>query len=226
MLVLAVDTSSSSGSLALVRDGALVAELTVAEVGTHSEWLMRAVRDLLCAVSIDIKDIDLYAVDTGPGSFTGLRIGVSTVKALAWAQGKKVVGVSTLESIALNLSYFSGAVCPVLDARKGEVYGAIYRFTASEAEPVLKDSLMAPEALYASAAGLCGPVIFTGPGLKTYASAIAVNVSSAIFAPEPLWHIRASNVASLAVKNFASAVSPELLLPEYLRGEPVKTPRQ
>ncbi len=217
MLILAFDTSSPSGSVALVRDGSLVAELTVGDVGTHADWLMRAVTGLLESVKTDIKEVDLFAVDTGPGSFTGLRIGVATVKGLAWALGKNVAGVSTLESLALNLRYSCHAVCPVLDARKGEVYAAIYRFSGASTEQLMKDSVMAPVALCASATGLAAPVVFLGPGLKTYGKALAENVKGAIFAPEAMWHIRASNVAFLAQQNPSAAVSPALLTPSYLR---------
>lgn len=217
MLVLAFDTSSPSGSVALVRDASLVAELTVGSVGTHADWLMRAVVELLGSAGTDIKEVDLFAVDNGPGSFTGLRIGAATVKGLAWALGKKVAGVSTLESLALNLRYSGGAVCPVLDARKGEVYAAIYAFKGGAGEPLMKDSVMAPEALYEAASGLSSPVVFLGPGLKTYGKAIAENVGQAVFAPESLWHIRASNVALLALQNPYAAIPPALLTPTYLR---------
>lgn len=217
MLVLAFDTSSPSGSVALVRDTSLVAELTVGSVGTHADWLMDAVSELLDSADVDIREVDLFAVDNGPGSFTGLRIGAATVKGLAWALGKNVAAVSTLQSLALNLRYSGHAVCPVLDARKGEVYAAIYAFNGGAAEPLMKDSLVAPEALYEAASRLSSPVVFLGPGLKTYGKAIAGNVGRAEFAPEPLWHIRASNVAILALQNPSSAVPPALLAPTYLR---------
>ena len=218
MLVLAFDTSSASGSVALVRDGSLVAELTVGSVGTHAEWLLSSIAGLLASAGAGMDTVDLFAVDTGPGAFTGLRVGAATVKGLAWALGKKVAGVSTLESLALNLRYSADAVCPVLDARRGEVYAAIYRFNGASAEPVLKDSVMPPEELYAAVKKLSAPVVFLGPGLKTYGRAIAENVGpAAIHAPEHLWHIRASNVAFLALKDPSAAVSPATLTPAYLR---------
>ncbi|HXI10484.1 MAG TPA: tRNA (adenosine(37)-N6)-threonylcarbamoyltransferase complex dimerization subunit type 1 TsaB, partial [Thermodesulfobacteriota bacterium] len=88
MLVLAFDTSSASGSVALVRDGSLVAELTVGSVGTHAEWLLSSIAGLLASAGAGMDTVDLFAVDTGPGAFTGLRVGAATVKGLAWALGK------------------------------------------------------------------------------------------------------------------------------------------
>ena len=217
MLVLAFDTSSSSGSVALVRDGDIVAELSSGLVGTHAEWLMPSIAGLLDSAGAVMDTVDLFAVDTGPGAFTGLRVGAATVKGLAWALGKKVAGVSTLESLALNLRYSAHAVCPVLDARKGEVYAAIYRFNGAWAEPLLKDSVMAPEELYAAARDISAPVVFLGPGLKTYGRAIVENAGPAVLAPEHTWHIKASNVAFLALKDPSAAVSPDLLTPAYLR---------
>ncbi|MBI5587092.1 MAG: tRNA (adenosine(37)-N6)-threonylcarbamoyltransferase complex dimerization subunit type 1 TsaB [Deltaproteobacteria bacterium] len=217
MLVLAFDTSSPSGSVAIVRDGALVAELTVGNVGTHADWLMNAVTRLLGSAGIDIKEVDLFAVDNGPGSFTGLRIGVATVKGLAWALGKKVAGVSTLESLALNLRYSGLVVCPLLDARKGEVYSALYRFNGAATSAVMEDSVMAPEALFRAASEVGSPVVFLGGGLNVYGEAVRKNVKGALVAPEALWHIRASNVALLALQNPSAASDPSELLPAYLR---------
>lgn len=228
MLILAFDTSSHSGSIALVRDGGVVAELTAASVSTHSEWLMASVDSLLKSADLNIKDVDLFAVATGPGSFTGLRIGVATVKGLAWSLGKRVAGVSTLEALAMNLIGSDRLICPVLDARKGEVYSAFYRFSDRGAERVIKESVMPPEELFKAASGPGSPVTFLGPGLKTYGEAIRNKVKDAIFASEDLWHIRASNVASLALKDASALTDPSGLVPMYLRQSEaeIKAPRQ
>ncbi len=235
MLILAIDTSTFSGSIALVKDGLLVQELTSGDVGTHSNWLMPNISALLVGVHVDPEEVDYIALTNGPGSFTGLRIGVSVVKGLAWMLGKKVIGVSTLEALAYNLRYSSTLVCPMLDARKGEVYAALYRFTGGEpgrAEAVMKDSALSPELLIERLKEIAGPaghsmpgvpVIFTGSGLNRYGDLLADRVQGALFARQPLWHVRASNVAEIAFeavktgKETVAVIESDGLKPLYLR---------
>ncbi|MBI5902712.1 MAG: tRNA (adenosine(37)-N6)-threonylcarbamoyltransferase complex dimerization subunit type 1 TsaB [Deltaproteobacteria bacterium] len=215
--ILAFDTSSASGSVALMDGERLLCEWNSGDAGKHSNWLMPAIDGVLKSVGVRLADIDLYAVDTGPGSFTGLRIGVSTVKGLAWATGRKVVGVSTLEALALNLRYSRMAVCPVLDARKGEVYAAVYRYAGNGMEAVMKDSALSPAALFERLNGVKGPVVFLGNGLTVYSEEIKKNVDGAVAAPAALWSMRASNIAMLALERALRAVSPAGLGPLYLR---------
>lgn len=218
MLILAIDTSSTSGSIALVSDKGLVAEWTVGDVGTHADWLLKNIFDLLKSVKRAITEVDLFAVSIGPGSFTGLRIGVTTIKGLAWAQGKKVIGVSTLKALAMNFRYSSMAVCPILDARKGEVYSALFRFTEGRLEEAVKEQAIPPKELFNTIFAVNPlPAVFTGSGLKAYLDAVKENAGHAVIAPEPLWHLRASNIALLAMENPDKAVSPGELTPVYLR---------
>lgn len=125
--ILAVDTTNSSGSVALLEDRRLVGEIAGESGTTHSARLLGAVDHILRSESLAIADIGAFAVAAGPGSFTGIRIGLSTIKALAFASGKPVVPVSSLRALALKLA-LAGAplVCPVLDAKKGEVYAALF----------------------------------------------------------------------------------------------------
>jgi tRNA threonylcarbamoyladenosine biosynthesis protein TsaB len=221
-----------------VKDGRLVAELTSGDVGTHSNWLMPNISALLAGVNVDPGEVDYIALTNGPGSFTGLRIGVSVVKGLAWVLGKKVIRVSTLEALAYNLRYCSTLVCPVLDARKNEVYAALYRFTGDnggKAEAVMEDSALSPERLierlngiadssgHAMPAGHAVPVIFTGNGLDRYRDLFVDRVKGALFAQPPLWHVRASNVAEIAFEavktgeETVAVIEPAVLKPLYLR---------
>lgn len=218
-MIAAFDTSSASGSIALVEDGRLIAELTAGNVGTHANWLMPAFESLLKGASKAAEDIDLFAVAIGPGSFTGLRIGITTVKGLAWSLGKKTAAVSTLASLALNLRYTNMTVCTVLDARKGEVYAALYRFKDGGMEVLMNEAALAPEGLFKVIRdlGVERPIAFLGNGLKTYSRDIKNNVPGAFMAPEPLWHIRASNIAMLATGEMAKELSPVELKPVYLR---------
>lgn len=127
MIILAVDTTTFSGSVALLDDTNLVAELNMDSAKTYSERLLPSINFLLEANDLSIKDVEAYAVAAGPGSFTGIRIGLSTVKSLAYASSGPVASVSTLEALALKLAHpHRGLVCPVVDAKKKEVYAALF----------------------------------------------------------------------------------------------------
>ena len=122
-----METSTLTGAVALLETGGVVAESRVSVAVTHGERLMAAIDGVLRSARWELADVEAFAVAHGPGSFTGLRIGLSTVKGLAFATGKPVVGVGTLDALAWRLPYCAYPVCPVLDARKNEVYAALYR---------------------------------------------------------------------------------------------------
>ena len=127
MKILGVDTSTSIGSVGLIDDGAVVAEHTLDITQAHSARLMPTIDQVLKWANMTAHDLDACAVGLGPGSFTGIRIGVGTIKTLCYALGKPIVGVSTLEAIAFGLHFTDRCICTVLDARRGEVYGAIFQ---------------------------------------------------------------------------------------------------
>ncbi len=127
MLMLAFESSARPASVALVKDGRLISQYSQCSALTHSRTLLPMAEDLLKNAELSIADVDLFAVAHGPGSFTGVRIGVSTVKGLAWASNKPCVGVSTLEAMAWHGVAAGGLICPVMDARRqrrGDVRGA------------------------------------------------------------------------------------------------------
>lgn len=219
MKILSLDTSSSAGSIAILDDRRLVSEWSVGDAGKHSSWLLRSIMAHLEAALCPAAEIDLFAAGVGPGSFTGLRIGIATLKGLAWPLGRKAVGVSTLAALAMNLPYSGKAVCPVLDARKGELYTAIYDTSEGLPRPLLPDAAMRPEALCALVRerGLEGNIIFLGSGLSVYAGLLASSVAGAALAPSPLWQVRASNVGLLAFESAGRAMAPAELAPVYLR---------
>ncbi|MBI5971405.1 MAG: tRNA (adenosine(37)-N6)-threonylcarbamoyltransferase complex dimerization subunit type 1 TsaB [Deltaproteobacteria bacterium] len=219
MKIAAFDTSSGSGSIAIMDGDSLVGETIAGRVGAHSEWLMRSFHGLVKDAGISVRDIGLFAVAVGPGSFTGLRIGVSAVKGLAWAAEKKVVAVSTLEALAMNLRYTDVRVCPMLDARKGEVYAALYSFTEGGLTVIVKESVMTPDVLFKTVeeAGSGAPVAFLGNGVEVYLEAIRKGVKKNVITSAPLWNIRASNVGLLAFERADTAIDPASLTPVYLR---------
>lgn len=124
MKILGIDTSTHDSSVAVLEDGKIVGEFTVNQKRTHSETLVPIIKDLLKLLAIEIGDIDLFAVGIGPGSFTGIRIGMTIAKTLAQVTGKPIVGISTLEALALNAQ--GQTIMPVLDARGGRIYYSLF----------------------------------------------------------------------------------------------------
>jgi tRNA threonylcarbamoyladenosine biosynthesis protein TsaB len=198
MKVLGIDTSTSCGSVGLIDDETVISEYLLNLPITHSERLLGAIELISKETRIAIEDLDGWAISVGPGSFTGLRIGVSTVKGLAFATQKPVAGVSTLDALAYQISSTPYLICPILDARKGEVYSAFYRF---EGEGHLKRQsayqAINPEDLVKK---IKERTIFLGDGLKTYGDYLRNSLPSlAIFPSISLNVIRASGVAKLGL---------------------------
>lgn len=142
MKVLAVEASSLVAGVAILDDSNLIYEGYNHHKRNHSQILMQMVENALLASELELSDIDIIAVTCGPGSFTGLRIGISTVKGLAQATRKKVAAVPTLDSLAHNITGFSGLVCPIMDARRDQVYTSIYRWEDMEYKRLIPYSAM------------------------------------------------------------------------------------
>ncbi|MGD9134883.1 MAG: tRNA (adenosine(37)-N6)-threonylcarbamoyltransferase complex dimerization subunit type 1 TsaB, partial [Desulfobacterales bacterium] len=147
MKILALDTATQSCSVAVTNDGFLSAELSIVKSQTHSKHLMELIHSVLEIAGFHPGDLDGLAVTIGPGSFTGLRIGISTVKGLAYALARPVVGISTLEALAWQCGQTSYLICPLIDARKGEVYGATYGFNEGRLIQKTGPRAMVPEAV-------------------------------------------------------------------------------
>ncbi len=196
MKVLGIDTSTSCGSVGLMDDEEVISDYLLNISVTHSERLLGAIEFILREARCPIGNVDGWAISIGPGSFTGLRIGVSTVKGLAFATGKPVAGVSTLDVLASQVTPTSHLICPILDARKKEVYTAFYRY---EGGNFLKRQsnyqAIRPEDLVKK---IKEPTIFLGDGLKTYGDFLLNSLPSlAIFPPAPLNISHGSMVAKL-----------------------------
>lgn len=217
MKILAIDTSTPSGSIALLEDDQLIAELTICIQKTHAERLLPSIKTLLDSIGAKMEHIDGFAIAIGPGSFTGLRIGLSTIKGLAWSLNKKVAGISTLEALAMNLPYSDKPVCPVLDARKKEVYAALYKCNNNWPACIMPDTAISPDNLINK---IKEPTIFLGDGIKVYGNLIKDTLKdTAVIAPAHLWQIKASSVGLLALKKFkrGNIDSPESIRLNYLR---------
>lgn len=174
MKILGIDTSTPIGSVALINGENIIAEHTLNIVQAHSSRLMPAIDTVLKWGDITPDDLDGCAVGIGPGSFTGIRIGVATAKSLCYAVDKPIIGVSTLEAIASNLHWTDGLICPILDARRKEIYGAIFHGGA-EWKRITDDLCLPIDAFLDelnSHISPDSPIVFVGDGLATYGNAI------------------------------------------------------
>jgi len=198
MRVLGLDTATLVASVAVVEDENLVAEFTLHTEKVHSRRLMPLLDALLTESGLVIGDIDGVAVSAGPGSFTGLRIGMTTAKGLAYALNKPIVRIPTLVALAFNLAYAAGLVCPILDARMQEVYTAVYRTDGGEPEPVRAAAAASIDELLTALAGQNEPVIFLGDAVAKYRDIITDRLGTqAVWAPPSLMLPRAASVAAL-----------------------------
>jgi tRNA threonylcarbamoyladenosine biosynthesis protein TsaB len=209
MKVLSVETSTMLGGAAVIDETAgLVAEIKLNVKTTHSERLMSAIDALLRQSDLTVDALDAFSVAIGPGSFTGLRIGLSTVKGLSYATGKPIVTVPTLEAFALNFPYSAHPVCLMLDARKSEVYAAVFAWKKEGFERIFKERSIRPEELLKE---LRGTVLFAGEGASLYRDLIcetmgdrALMASAEKMVPSP------ANVAAIGL---AKALRKEFTMP-------------
>jgi tRNA threonylcarbamoyladenosine biosynthesis protein TsaB len=218
MLILALDTSTQSASIALIDDSVTLCEININLGVNHSLIVLPAIHDLCRIANIEIGNIDLFACTRGPGSFTGIRVGISTLKGIALATGKPVVGVSTLDALAYNLAGSEMLVCPMLDARKNQVYTALYRtkpdniLEIKENERIVnvRDFLL----------NIDDKTLFVGDGAMKHARLIHDSLpDKSFFASHIHQNVRAVTVGLLGKKNYnkGDSLNPDNLAPAYLR---------
>jgi tRNA threonylcarbamoyladenosine biosynthesis protein TsaB len=218
MITLAIDTATKTAGVALLQDDRILVEYFFNLPVNHSETILPAVHQGLALAAIGIDGIDLFALTLGPGSFTGLRIGASTVKGLAVATGKPVVGVSTLEALAYNGIEYPGLICPMLDARKGEVYAALYRRNEEGFLDVVREEQATTPVQFLP--DIDGQVLFLGDGLVESREFIRQRFCErAHFAPPNLQAIRASSVALIGRRKHGRGERLDVVsfVPRYLR---------
>jgi len=198
--ILAIDTSTDTGSIAITDGEDILAE-SILNVGrTHSETLIPSFQEMLEKTQLDIKDLDLLALTLGPGSFTGVRIGASTIKGFALALDKPVAGVSTLEALASNFPFSSLPIMPLFDARRGEIYSGMFQWEEGIIKRLSEDRAAS---LDDAISRIETKTIFAGEGLVKYGHMIKDRLGdNAVFAPRAVWYIRASNVAALGLKSY------------------------
>jgi tRNA threonylcarbamoyladenosine biosynthesis protein TsaB len=217
MKILALDTASTTGSVALVDGSVLVAEMLLNVKATHSERLLDQVFQVLQAGSLTLADLDLLAVVHGPGSFTGLRIGLATAKGLAQALKLPLIGVSALQLVAMNLPLCPVPVCAFIDARKKEVYTALFSWSNGAPLAIGPELVLPPEVALRR---LAGPVALVGDAVGVYGPLIEEILGERALLPAACHHHpRASAAAILAAGQYRGAgeYSAAGVAPVYIR---------
>ena len=219
MRILAFETSAKAGSVALLEDSQLLAESYQNTGLTHSQTLMTMAQDLLKNCGLTPSDVEAVAVAAGPGSFTGVRIGVAAAKGFAWGAELPCYGVSTLEAMALNLGINTGYVLPVMDARRSQVYNALFHAKDGVLQRCCQDRAISLEELAEEIKNLPSPVFLVGDGSVLCYNAFKENVPALVLPPEHHLHQRAAGVALAAVRQITAGDTGDAaaLQPNYLR---------
>ena len=219
MLTLAFETSAKAASVALTENGKLLGEHYQNTGLTHSQTLMVMAEDLLKQCNKTVSDVTAVAVAEGPGSFTGVRIGVAAAKGFAWGAELPCYGVSTLEAMAESLGIWQGYVCPVMDARRSQVYNALFYVNRGVPERIREDRAIALADLSKELAELEGPIFLVGDGSNLTHKTLHDAIPDLVLPPEHRMHQRAVGVALLAERKAAAGNSGDAnaLAPNYLR---------
>jgi len=217
MYILGIETSTKTGSIAVVSESGVIAQYSLNIEVTHSERLMSTVDRVLKDTGISIREMDAFAVAIGPGSFTGLRIGLATVKGLALALHKPVAAVPTLQALAAGLPFAGYPVCSMLDARKNEVYAALYRFEGHRMVRIMAEEAIPIRDL---AGRISGKTLFTGEASVIYRAELERQFSeNALFAPLAAVLPSAATVAEIGLALIKGGEQADLegLAPLYIR---------
>ncbi len=220
MRILAIDSSGIVATVAIVSEETVLAEYTINHKKTHSQTLLPMIEEITGMIELDIKQIDAIAVSGGPGSFTGLRIGSSTAKGLGQALNIPLINVPTLEGLAYNLYQVTDLVCPIMDAKRNQVYTGIYEFNNYNMQNVLSQRAVSIDEIIVEINNIGKSIIFVGDGVGVFKEVIneklKVNYS---FAPPHLNRQRAAAVGALGLIYYRDnkIENPSEHKPEYLR---------
>ena len=204
MKILALDSSATVATVALCEDERLLAESTLNNGNTHSETLLPMVEALLRSYGITVREVDLFAATNGPGSFTGVRIGAATLKGLAFGSDKPCLGVSTLEAIAENLVVRAGLICPVMNARRSQVYTALFRSDGASLTRLREDEAISIEELDELLSQYGEPISFCGDGVEV--TLPALQKTEALPVPDRLLHQSAYSAAQVALRAYRAGL--------------------
>jgi len=220
MKILAIDSSGLVASVAVVTEDKLMAEYTINYKKTHSQTLLPMLDEIVRMIDFDLKDIDAIAVASGPGSFTGLRIGSSTAKGLGLALNKPIIGVPTVDGLAFNLYGTDKLICPLMDARRNQVYTGLYEYNTDEFRIVEPQKAVGIEEIAAEINQLGRSVIFLGDGVEVYKEQLKELITVPYsYAPIHVSKQRAAAVGALAIIYFKKGLveDADSHEPTYLR---------
>lgn len=229
MKVLALDSSGLVASIAIVQDDELLGEYTINHKKTHSQTLLPMLDEVAKMIELDMNTIDFIAVSAGPGSFTGLRIGSATAKGLALALDKQIVSVPTIDAMAYNLWGSEWQICPIMDARRNQVYTGLYQFEDEHMNTILSECVLMIEEIIARINESGKKTIFLGDGVAAFREYIEENIKVPYkFAPANNNKQRASSVAALGIELYkeGKAEDAKVHKPEYLRLSQAERERQ
>ena len=219
MRILAFETSAKAASAALLEDDRLLGESYLNCGQTHSRTLMKLAQELLCACDLTAQDVDAVACAAGPGSFTGVRIGVAAAKGFAWGKELPCCAVSTLGAMAAALGIWQGYVCPVMDARRNQVYNALFHVSRGNSQRIREDRAISLADLGEELKNLEEPIFLVGDGSILCYNTLLENVPGLVLPPEHRMHQRAAGVAleGWRMAKEGHTVSGQELVPNYLR---------
>lgn len=219
MKILALDSTAQIATVALCEDDRLLAEYSVNNGNTHSETILPMAESVLRMLNLTTDNIDLFCASAGPGSFTGVRIGVAAAKGFAWGAEIPCVGVSTLEAMAQQMREFEGLVCCAMDARRQQVYHALFDSSHGELTRLCPDCAISLEELAETLKKSEKPKIMVGDGAQLCYNTLAKTVPGCILPPENRIMQRASGVAVVAQRLLSEGYAPDsaALVPNYLR---------
>lgn len=203
MRVLALDSSGLVASVAVASEDALMAEYTVNFKKTHSQTLLPMLDEIVRMVDLDLSEVDAIAISSGPGSFTGLRIGSATAKGLGLALDKPIISVPTVDSLAYNLYGTDRMVCPIMDARRDQVYTGLYEFVSDKLVVISPQKVVGIDEIIVEIESIGRDVIFLGDGVPVHRDRISENIKQGYsFAPLHMNRQRAGAVAALGVEYY------------------------
>lgn len=220
MKVLALDSSSIVATVALIDEERVIGEIIINHKKNHSEKLMPIIQQLLDGVEEKIEDVDAFGVCIGPGSFTGIRIGMSTAKALAQAGSKPLIGISTLEGLAFQLPYSRGVICPILDAQRNQIYTGLYKWEGDQLFSIEEDQAIGAEEWIEKIKDRTEDIHLVGDGIVKFSSLFQEKLGEKVsIAPSIVRMPRASSIASLALQRVQKGESTDYkdVVPHYIR---------
>ncbi|MGL5633983.1 MAG: tRNA (adenosine(37)-N6)-threonylcarbamoyltransferase complex dimerization subunit type 1 TsaB [Sarcina sp.] len=225
MLILCIDSSSTTATCALVNENQILAEINLNNKREHSAIVMDLIDELLQSYKLSIKDVDAFAVSEGPGSFTGLRIGMASIKGLAFGTNKPCISISTLDTLAYNAITFDGIICPIIDALRDNVYSNLYKTNNGSLISISEASCIAVDDLIAELKTKNEKIIFVGDGVAKHRGKLKEELPNAVFAPLNALYPKASSLGELAIKKLSNGetCTPNDFNPIYLKKTQAET---